>query len=134
MNANRRAKLSGPLSNQSKFKKYYKLFQNELAMKFDESRYNMQVPPGARAVDGSVFDEYAKQFRSWNSVQLKCLIKGCDKITMTPYELQLHNQNVHQSSDDHFIKCTLCPTSTLFSFVQYIIHVVMEHFGVLRYR
>lgn len=93
----------------------------------------MPVPVSVRSLDGSIINEYAQQLRSWNSIELKCLIKGCDKKKVSPYELLLHNQT-HQGASEKFIKCSLCPTLITYNFTQYVMHAINDHFGNLRYR
>lgn len=124
--------MAGPSSTQNNFKDYFRIFKGELSLNYIESRYNMQVPLAAKALDGSVNDKYSEQFRSWDSIELKCLRKGCNKSIMSPYVLNEHNQKFHEN--DQQVECSLCPSSETFSFTNYLKHVINNHYGHLRYR
>lgn len=110
------------------------MFESELKLDYNDSKFNLSVPVMAKAFDGSIIDEFAEKFLPWSSIELKCQNRGCDKKNMSPYELMLHKQGTHHQQSELFIKCSLCTvSSTLFSFTSYFEHVTDHHYGHLRY-
>lgn len=59
-------------------------FIDEFATDFSKSCYNLPAPLSAKILDGSITEEAAEKFVPWDSIEVKCLHKNCDKNTKTP--------------------------------------------------